>query len=375
MSSSSVNAFGNTMFRELYYIQHHKGNIAFSGMVIYHLMAVIDMSISGKTKEQLSAFLREDFDVSSECKEPYKQIDLISNLQSFREEVESCSKLKSIMFHSIGINERFMVISNHLVDLNCRFQNFSFPGETLKLVNKWIKSNTYATPKSPFDIHFESENSLHFINTFSFPTLRSSLFDGVRTNTDYFRREEGVLVEVTMMYTFGQFPIFYDPEEHVSYLFIPITNKNLHVAFILPTEDCCLRDFVMRMKPNHLSTAYALASVRNMHVFIPKFKISSSLHLKKAFLNNSVIDLFTNGVANITGITNMEGFIQSIVQIAEVEMDENIFSWLSPKYTEEIADTKKFNAIRPFMFYVLDKDTGLIILSSIINDPNTQFYE
>ncbi|KII73646.1 hypothetical protein RF11_09898 [Thelohanellus kitauei] len=62
MSSEVVNTFTFKVLTRLYTLQNYTDNVGFSGSVLYVVMAAINIGLRGRSYNQLSTLLHEDFE-------------------------------------------------------------------------------------------------------------------------------------------------------------------------------------------------------------------------------------------------------------------------------------------------------------------------
>ena len=110
-------------------------------------------------------------------------------------------------------------------------------------------------------------------------------------------------------------------------------------------------------------------------VKMPKFKISHSASLSDYLLNLGIKDMFAEGVADFSGIDGTRNLHVSFIQ-------QKVFIEVNEEGSEAAAATgmgmmmrsmplppEEFTMDHPFIFYIRDKLTGMLLFEGRISDP------
>ena len=114
---------------------------------------------------------------------------------------------------------------------------------------------------------------------------------------------------------------------------------------------------------------------QEMMIGLPKFKLETTLPLKNNLMKLGLTRMFTRGKADFSGITgDKELYVSYAVQKAFIEVDE--------EGTEAAAATavviqgrsgkrnqKKFIADHPFIFFIRDKKSGMLLFQGRVLNP------
>ena len=200
-------------------------------------------------------------------------------------------------------------------------------------------------------------------------------FDKKNTQVREFRVSPSKTVEVPMMSSTGPEAKFnYIETENVQILELPYSGKELSMLVLLPKDENleALEDSL---------TVEKLAEWRNslveekVDVYVPKFKLETKYSLVDTFKRLGMRDAFDSGHADFSGITGKRDlFISDIIHQGYVEVNE--------EGTEAAAATgvimvtsaqmpgKTFMADHPFLFIILERDTGNILFMGRIINPS-----
>ncbi|KII61640.1 Heparin cofactor 2 [Thelohanellus kitauei] len=121
-----------------------------------------------------------------------------------------------------------------------------------------------------------------------------------------------------------------------------------------------------------LSRYYHYSRPHFVDLKLPRFTISNQHNLVDTLKRFNVIDLLDKNVSDILGITDRGEFIRSIIQVVKLVVDESGETTRNKGLdaTTRIIPKAKFYVDRPFTFYIYHHHWQIILLSSIITNPN-----
>ena len=111
-----------------------------------------------------------------------------------------------------------------------------------------------------------------------------------------------------------------------------------------------------------------------MLIGLPKFKLETTVPLKKDLIKLGLKKMFSRGKADFSGITGDKMlYVAYAVQKAFIEVDEEgteaaaattvvVQARSAPRTTPFIAD-------HPFIFYLRDKETGILLFQGRVINP------
>ncbi|XP_026500065.2 serine protease inhibitor 2.1-like [Vanessa tameamea] len=218
-------------------------------------------------------------------------------------------------------------------------------------------------------------------NVISFKGLWSSPFNVSETNVEPFYDENKKQIgQVKMMYQRATLPysniqalnatvmqLTYGGDNKYSMLVIlpypKIKVTEVYKKFTMIT----LKDILERLEND--TKEYGLDEV---DLKLPRFKISTNVVLNKPLNSMGVFDIFSPKLASFEKITKEEIFISAIVHKADIEVTESgtVASAASSAYIVDRISTPAFEANRPFIYFVMEKETTTVIFSGIYSKPS-----
>jgi serpin B len=160
---------------------------------------------------------------------------------------------------------------------------------------------------------------------------------------------------------------------------LPYKDNELSMVIILPKKAGGLPAVEKKLSPKTLEQALAKAEVTNIHISLPKFKMTEEFSLGDDLTAMGMKEAFIAGVADFTGmqdnVSRSESlFISKVIHKAFVDVNE--------EGTEAAAATAvvagfgaaprtpvPFKADHPFMFVIRHNATGSILFMGRVDDP------
>ena len=160
----------------------------------------------------------------------------------------------------------------------------------------------------------------------------------------------------------------------VELLSLPYRGERLHMVVALPVDGTMpLAEVEARLaQAGPAALDVTATKKRKLHVYLPKFRVEASHNLGAALARAGVRDVFDQSRADLSGMTGVPDlFVSLFVQKAFIQVDE--------EGTEAAAATAAvvklrcmpaiFRADRPFLFFIRDAATGLVLFAGRVTDP------
>jgi len=369
--TSANNQFNLDLYKNL--IQKEKSNIFFSPYSIFSAMAMVYEGALGKTAEEIKAVFH--FPETNILRNNF--YELYSKLNQKGKDFE----LKTV--NALWLQKDYPFLSSYLALLEKYYggkaRNLDFVNETEKsrqIINQYIEEETNKKIKNliPED-SISPMTRLVLTNAIYFKGVWLWNFDEKMTNNEKFFIRPDFLVEVPVMnMRLEEAEFNYYEDETVQVLELPYKGGKMIMIVVLPRQiisDRNLLSFESSLTEEKLKAYQTKMEKTKLDaIALPKFKLRTNY-----FLNENLIDLgmptaFSER-ADFSKITGKKDFsISTVIHQAFVEVDE--------KGTEAAATTavmifdsmgKIFRADHPFLFYILDKETGTILFFGRVVDP------
>jgi serpin B len=258
------------------------------------------------------------------------------------------------------------------------------PEASRKTINTWVADQT--NDKIPDLLPpgtIDSLTRLVITNAVYFKGTWENQFDANLTTDTTFITSDGSQDTVKMMQQTGKDAIYpYAETSDVQMLSLPYTTKNgkgLSMVLLLPRHNN-LSAAVPYLDSVNLKSLEKSASVRQVKVYIPKFKIETQYSLKKTLSSMGMPTAFSDS-ADFSGMDGTKNLnISDVVHKAYIEVNE--------EGTEAAAATGVvmgtgaaapgtelpipiFRADHPFIFLIQDNSNGTILFVGRVADPTS----
>ncbi|KII61258.1 Antithrombin-III [Thelohanellus kitauei] len=242
-----VNNFTSHIFKALYASQNDIGNLAFSGISLYVLLASITVGLGGRSYDQVAHLLKEDFDelhslgnwLYSDTAKKWGDMTAIARLSS---------GFESVIFYPCNLLDHFQRISQLIFDQNLRKIDISNPRMWASEINHWIRWRWVGSDSKIFDKSMLTNNKLIFIYVVSLIAYWKNPFDPVNTEHDIFYDEQGHARNVEMMNQNTYNYIYEKSDDNFRMLFKELERPDLYSVIVLPKEMYTIKDVLKILK-------------------------------------------------------------------------------------------------------------------------------
>lgn len=264
-----------------------------------------------------------------------------------------------------------------------RLRPVDFNAEPQHLINDWISKETkglipqfLSSPPSPATL-------LMAVNVLSYQGEWQYRFNPMDTETQArFRRTNGGLSNVHMMV--GKLPLgyAYSSDLKTTVIELPYRVPRLGMFLLLPDEVNGI--FPMMRSLNESVFTQLISSMRKenkdgVNVRLPKFTVTSMPRMTDILRNSLRIrSLFSAGEADLSGMfLNLpgSGHVDDFLHKVVLKVDEKgtVGAAASATVVERVGafSGAYFEADHPFMFFLTDKQTGLILFAGVYAGPDS----
>ncbi len=366
---------GNNKFAfDVYQKLDHSKNIFFSPYSVFSALSMVYEGAEGKTAEEIKdALYLPEKDLLR------KSFKAIYNAINKREKEYSLSTGNALWAQKdyAFLKEYINVIEE---DYGARVTNLDFARETelsRKTINEYIEKQTENKIKDliPKGIlgpltRLVITNAIYFKGDWKFQ------FGKEKTKEMDFYVKPGESVKTEMMFMEIDDTRFnYFEDEDLEIIELPYKAEEVAMLILLPKNDIknienglsfeMIRNYKNRMEETSIDAIY-----------LPKFELDTKYFIKDILISLGINDAFVVGLADFSKMDGTKNLvIDSVIHQAYVGVDE--------EGTEAAAATaalmrltsimpgeeKVFNANRPFLFFIEEKETGIILFIGKLNNP------
>ncbi len=184
-------------------------------------------------------------------------------------------------------------------------------------------------------------------------------------------------VQVPMMYQKAHFR--YAALERLQLLELPYRGDQLSMLILLPKPEVELTQLEAEINAESIAAWHRQSRPREVNVFLPRFKTTSSLQLNQPLIAMGMRDAFNASKADFSGMDGRPDslYISAVLHKAFIEVNEEGSE--AAAATAVIVATRavtepppEFRADRPFLFMIRENHSGAILFLGRLQAPSSQ---
>ncbi|OWA50951.1 Serpin B6 [Hypsibius exemplaris] len=249
--------------------------------------------------------------------------------------------------------------------------------ESRQEINAFVATQTHQKINELFTAgSISQETRLVLVNALYFKADWEKPFDGEATKPHPFTLLSGQTKPVPLMYTETTVSYGVIPElRNAQVVELPYKDEAVSMFVVLPDERSSLSEVEDSLTADSLNMALVRMKKQDVHVFLPKFKVSGGSDLVQALRSMGINSAFSSQ-ADFSGISSKQGLqITQVFQQVVLEVNE--------KGTEGAAatgvqltlmslrpdPTQVFRATRPFLYFIRHNQSNSILFFGRVTDP------
>jgi len=387
--SSGQRDFSVNLIKNMFNVTSEKSsNIFVSPSSIFQTLMMAYFGASGVTEQQLANVMGvQDMD-----KQQVMKTYLFEKaFQAVRENnADKGYKLihanRMFFDRSIPLNKCIQLLLNNELGAVDFQQN---PEKARKQINNWVEAKTLKKihellPAGSVD----ASTRLSLVNAAYFKGQWMSQFKPSDTKINNFYVKRDKIKIAKFMKQKGAFNYYLSEELRAHVLELPYQGESIAMVIILPPfEDDSIHETIKRMTPETVQGVMAeiksgfYKADETLSIEIPKFNIEQSMELSSMVSALGAPSLF-GGVGDLSGFLQEDKVeelsLSSAVHKSYIEVNEEgseaaaataLFGFRSARplfHTEFVAN-------HPFVFFIYDKETDIILFHGVLQDPTVNF--
>lgn len=246
--------------------------------------------------------------------------------------------------------------------------NFADPA-TLKAINNWCSENTEGKITEILD-RLDPSNVMVLVNALYFNAPWENTFDASLTSDQDFH---GISKEskVKMMCRKGSYP--YAESNGFQFVQLPYSGQKYSMYVILPPEGADIAKLLAKAEAGMLSSAMTLLKPQEIRLFMPRFKVETSMLLNESLQRMGIKTAFTSA-ADFGGIAEMGPLVlDQVKQKCYVDVSESgteaaavTVSQIRLTSVRPVVQLPVMRVDRPFFFVIADSENRKVLFAGKI---------
>lgn len=372
----------NNLFALRLYAQlrSSSGNLVFSPYSISSALGMVYVGAAGSTAEQMKKALSFTMHHPEQEAAFYWLTKYLTTYTS-----DFGPNFRLLIENSLWIQNgqqllpAFQKTMNDYFRANIRQVDFISRSDAVRdMINRWVADHTQGRITSilqPNDL--TSSTRLVLVSAFYMKARWNQVFDVTRTQKASFFPVSSKTISVPMMETTATFPFYQD--ELVQVLELPYAlpkrdSLELTMVVMLPAKGVDIADLETKLSGDQLQHWRSRLVQQRVDVIFPKFTSTAAFSLNDSLQNMGMKDAFTNRAdfSRITGAADLS--IGKVLHKAFIAVDENgteaaAATAVTMNRTSMSAPPVVFRADHPFIYMIIEKTTGSILLMGRLSTP------
>ncbi len=368
------NRFAGELYQQL---AVKEGNQFISPYSISTALGMTYLGARGETAGQMAAtlhFAGEQSATAATFGKLQQQLNAIQDMEN----IELAVANALFPMQGVTLNSKFAETIKQ--SFGGKIQALDFAGDaqgSADTINSWVAAQTNEKIQQIIDANsLDPMMRLVLANAIYFKGPWATPFDTANTKAAEFTLPDTTRVSTKMMNRSGE--ILYAANEQLSLVDLPYADGRLTMTVLLPNEGVNLSTLEQQFSPALLGDLYSQLEERDVQLSLPKFRIETSYELSKTLTAMGMIAAFSPNKADFSGLlaNDEQLFIGLVIHKAFVEVSEEgteaAAATTVGMRTTSIREPKPpviFNANRPFLFLIRDRQSDSILFLGRLEDP------
>nr|XP_056710843.1 ovalbumin-like [Euleptes europaea] len=374
------------LFRELSH-PNVDANVLFSPFSIVSALAMVYLGARGQTASQVQKVLH--FDKFTEYKNPklpppqqpnrvHSALGgVLSQIRALNANYTLSIANRLYVEQSYPILPKYLKCTKELYRAGVEKVDFQQSFEQTRLaINAWVESQTNGLIKDMFASgSLTSRTILALVNAIYFKGKWKYEFKTQETKEMIFMVNEKVNKTVQMMHQASNLNFASIEKSKVLILELPYASNEMSMILLLPKNHVGLRQLQSLITYQKLAKWMNSMKKIKVEVYMPRLKMEEKYSLTGILGDLGITDLFAP-MANLSGISTAGGLdVSDVVHKSYVEVNEEgteaaAATGIQTRLTSYIVvKPVVFRADHPFLFFIIDKNTNLILFLGKVSYP------
>jgi len=368
----SVASSNDKFSLELYdLLKNKEGNLLMSPFSVSAVMAMVSAGAKGNTLTQIRKGL--SFPTPSSLQLGYQDtLPALKSTDNFTLETANAVFVQK----SFSVLPSFRDILKKFFHTSFESVNFRNVQSAAKQINTWVKAVTRRKIKDLITPNMlDSNTRLVLVNAIYFKGDWAYKFNPHLTTDKDFYVSPSTTALVPMMTQVKELQWANLATLSSIMVELPYKGDRIVMQVLIPLERNGLRELEEKLKNQNIQDLFEKGSSKtSVHIKLPKFKLEKKIDLKQILTDLGMPDMFSD-LADFSGINGKKGLsVSEVVQKAFIEVNEEGSEAAAATGAVMIGRSAgpmpvQFIADHPFIFYIRDKTTGMLLFQGRMVNP------
>lgn len=346
-------------------------NVLLSPLSIQTALAMTANGAVGTTQEQILNLLGGD--LSMEQLNGYLS-DYVDGLTDDREGVVHLANSIWLRDEAQRLQVRQDFLQSSVELFNAQVFRATFDVNTVKDVNSWVNEQTDGMISKLLD-RLDEWAVMLLLNALSFEASWETVYENSDVSEGKFTAADGRTQKVDMLQSTEDRCL----KDELAVGFIkPYAGGNFSFVAMLPNAGVSLQDYVTSLTAEKLLQTLHDASGGRVKVRLPKFTVNYSNELGSVLKQLGIVDAFNSETADFSSMaTSTFGniYISSVMHKSFIRVDQKgtqagavTSVEMNDECIGEVEGMLTLTLDRPFVYMIIDNETGLPIFIGTLND-------
>merc|ERR1711860_432509 len=362
--ADSVQSISDNVFVSLVRSESPSSNVIISPVSIHFALSLLYHGAEGKTREQLSQFMK--FDSINEDNVKRAAQSLLQSYGNKRTQLNETIEMANALFadEELEINRDFEETLETFLFSGVKNVDFSSPVEAAQRINNWVENRTHNLIRDFISPDAVSDQTrLMLLNAIYFKADWKNNFDQAESYQGSFNIGQNMKRRVDMISQENLFK-FTNNDEALDSQIVSIPYQDGPEAILNLSENLSKTDF------NHLLREM---EENNLRLSLPKFKLGYKTELKSTLRQGGLENIFEG--ANFSGISDERLEVNDVVHETRIEVNEEGseaagVTGILLDLRGGISETPEMTINRPFIFVIQDHENNIPLFIGKIASPS-----
>ncbi|MCU0440731.1 MAG: serpin family protein, partial [Raineya sp.] len=352
-------------------------NIFFSPTSVYSILGVNLLASQEKTKAELEKLLY----IQSDANTAKNFYNLFGHLYQINQDTAYRFNIANAIWvnKDISLKTEFVDLIKKNFEFQIKSGDFKNP-KLVKIINEWVNKNTRGTIPSIIN-ELSPDTKLAMLNAIYMKAPWAEAFNENQTQEKTFYLKGKDTTKAMFMHKY-EAELSYTEDALWQVVELPYQNNRISMFIALPKVKNQIKNIQNQINIAKIEAWEKAMKFELTNLSMPKFTIRTDVIDLIEILKNMGLKVLFNDEANLSNMSE-NGYINKFIHKAFINIDEKETEasavTLQKEYPKDeeknpkpIPKPKEFHANHPFVFWIKEKESGMILFMGRLDNPILQ---